>query len=310
MENRQEEPRFSVIIVTCNRLALLKECVAHASNQEKMPEKIIIINNESTDGTLEYLQEEQFQSPLYHIVNESENLGGAGGFSRGVETALAEKEDWFLLIDDDAMIAPDFLSSIAEAVKSHPECGAFTGVVETEGQIDTLHRRRRKKAGSVQMVNIPEEAYKGEEFELDAASFCGLVVGRKIVEKIGLPEKEFFIWNDDLEYSLRIRMHTEIRNINRARLNHKTNLYSQRSSKRYLWKDYYGFRNYFYTCRKYGNKTDCIMSYAIPRLRLIYWRMQHIISRKDYVYNLEMLNRCRKDAKQGKLGIVKEYFPG
>ena len=34
------------------------------------------------------------------------------------------------------------------------------------------------------------------------------------------------------------------------------------------------------------------------------------ISRKDYVYNLEMLNRCRKDAKQGKLGIVKEYFPG
>ena len=39
MENRQEEPRFSVIIVTCNRLALLKECVAHASNQEKMPEK-------------------------------------------------------------------------------------------------------------------------------------------------------------------------------------------------------------------------------------------------------------------------------
>lgn len=160
------------------------------------------------------------------------------------------------------------------------------------------------------MVNIPEAEYKGEGFELDAASFCGLVVGRKIVEKIGLPNREFFIWNDDLEYSLRIRMHSTIRNVNSARLNHKTNLYSQRSSKRYLWKDYYGFRNYFYTCRKYGNKMDCIMSYAIPRLRLIYWRMQHIISRKDYVYNLEMLNRCRKDAKQENLGIVKEYFPG
>lgn len=310
MENRQEETRFSVIIVTCNRLELLKECVAHASNQKKMPEKIIIINNASTDGTFEYLQEEQFQDPLYHIVNEAENLGGAGGFARGVETALTEKGDWFLLIDDDAMIAPDFLSEIGTAIEKYPECGAFTGVVETEGQLDPLHRRRRKKAGSVQMVNISEEEYKGESFELDAASFCGLVVGRKIVEKIGLPNREFFIWNDDLEYSLRIRMHSAIKNINSARLNHKTNLYSQRNSKKYLWKDYYGFRNYFYTCRKYGSKMDCVMSYAIPRLRLIYWRIQHIISRKDYVYNLEMLSRSWKDAKHEKLGIVKEYFPG
>ena len=81
--------------MTCNRLALLKECVAHASNQEKMPEKIIIINNASTDGTLEYLQEEQFQSPLYHIVNESENLAGQAVSPAASKQRLLKRETGF-----------------------------------------------------------------------------------------------------------------------------------------------------------------------------------------------------------------------
>lgn len=301
--------KYIIIIVTCNRINLLKECIECARNQKKSPEKIIIVNNNSNDGTKEYLEEEIMKNKLFFCIHETQNIGGAGGFTRGIEQALEENGDWILLIDDDAMLDNEYLSRISEAVERHPECGAFAGTVMTEGRVDVLHRRRFKKVNSIKLECIPFEEYKKREFLLDVASFCGLVVKKDVVKVIGLPEEKFFIWNDDLEYSLRIRKCTDIINVNQARLNHKTNLYDQRKSKRYLWKDYYGFRNYYYTCRKHGYLKECIFGYIKERVRLLYWRFQSKIGKEDYQYNVKLIQVAWKHAEKRELGINKKYFP-
>lgn len=302
--------KFIVIIVTCNRIQLLKECVECVLKQKTMPEKIIIINNNSTDGSKEYLEEEFSSNSLFIIANEKKNIGGAGGFSKGVELALKEQGDWLLLIDDDAMLSSDYLYQTAKAIDKKPQYKAFSGVVKVKNRIDITHRRRKMKKKRLSFQDIPEKEYRKEYFCLDAASFCGLVISKEIVQKIGLPEEAYFIWNDDLEYSLRIRKYTKILNVNQAILNHKTNLYSQRKSKKYLWKDYYGFRNFYYTCRKHGYKIDCIYSYLKERMRLIYWRFRKRISAEDYQYNIQMIQLSWKHAKDKQLGICHKYFPG
>lgn len=302
--------RFIVVIVTCNRLELLKECIECAKNQKTTPEKIIIVNNNSTDGTRDFLEREIVQEKRFCCIHEPKNVGGAGGFADGIRQALKETGEWIALIDDDAMLDYEYLFQISEAIDRHPNSRAFTGSVMAEGKIDVLHRRRLKKKKSIKLTNVPIEEYKKREFFLDAASFCGLVVKKDIVKEIGLPEENFFIWNDDLEYSLRIRELTNIVNANHAILNHKTNLYNQRESKRYLWKDYYGFRNFYYTCRKHGYLKDCMFAYLKERIRLIYWRLKKKVDQEEYDYNLKMICMAWKHAKEGKLGICNKYVPG
>lgn len=301
--------RFIVVIVTCNRLRLLRECIECALNQRKHPEKIIVVNNNSTDGTKEFLEQKALEEASICCVHESKNIGGAGGFTEGIRQALKEEGEWIVLIDDDAMLEYEYLSRISEIIDKYPDYGAFAGTVITEGKIDTLHRRRLKKKNSIKLAPVKLEEYEKEEFVLDAASFCGLVVKKDIVHKIGLPEEKYFIWNDDLEYSLRIRKLTKIINVNLAKLNHKTNLYNQRENKKYLWKDYYGFRNFYYTCIKHGYLIDCRLEYIKERMRLIYWRLQKKINKEDYLYNLRLLCTAWKHANMGQLGINKKYFP-
>ena len=98
--------KYGIVIVTYNRLSLLKECVEHAINQTIPATKIIIIDNSSTDGTKEYLK--IFKNDKRFVIsNETENLGGAGGFAKGIRLANQEDLEWIMLIDDDAILDYD-----------------------------------------------------------------------------------------------------------------------------------------------------------------------------------------------------------
>ena len=90
---------FTVVIVTYNRIKLLKECLERVENQTSCVESIVIVNNNSQDGTTEYLAT-LVENRKYHIVNLHENMGGAGGFYYGVKEALSCSGEWILLIDD------------------------------------------------------------------------------------------------------------------------------------------------------------------------------------------------------------------
>ncbi len=73
-------------------------------NQTASPDSIIIVNNASTDGTQTCLEELSAESTVYDIINLSQNIGGAGGFSKGIERAVQKDIESVLLIDDDAKV--------------------------------------------------------------------------------------------------------------------------------------------------------------------------------------------------------------
>lgn len=106
--------KYAVIIVTYNRELLLRECIDNVKNQIIVPNSIIIVNNASTDGTYEYLEELTKKSELFDIIHLSKNTGGAGGFAKGIECALQKDVDSVLIIDDDAMIEKDYMQKILQ----------------------------------------------------------------------------------------------------------------------------------------------------------------------------------------------------
>ena len=240
--------KHAIVIVTFNRLALLQGCLEAVWNQTHPYDLVVIVDNASTDGTKEYLQQFCDRSGTL-IRREKKNRGGAGGFEAGLRAAYAAGADWFTLIDDDAFLRPDFLKEICRAIGEYgQEYDCFSGVPLTEG-IRIGHRRRVSGHLIKREVPVPETEYEKPFFLCDIASFCGMVVSKRAVSRIGFPEGRYFLWYDDTEYSLRISKESPIMNWNKAVIDHRAPM----ESGSYVagWKEYYGIRNRICMAKKH-----------------------------------------------------------
>lgn len=256
-----KKSKIAILIVTYNRLTLLKECLEAVLHQSMMPADIFIVNNHSTDGTEEYLQSlYEYQEPAIYIVNTKENLGGAGGFEVGVKEALKHRDYKFLLfIDDDAILKHDFLERIELAIKDSPQVSLFAGSVLCGGVIDTNHRRKISNRLIFSESWIPKKFY-GSRFYCELATFCGFIADRKVMEIAGAPRGDYFIWYDDTEYCLRCEKIlkkmgriSKILVVPDAKINHKSKMVNKDGDilMRTDWRSRYGWKNRYDVAKRY-----------------------------------------------------------
>lgn len=185
------------IVVTHNRRQLLKKCIEALRTQTCKPDSIIVVDNNSTDGTREWLRQEQQDILCIH----QENQGCAGGMATGIQHGVSLGADWFWLMDDDTL--PQ--ASALEKLKEHP---SFTsGTAGFLGSVVKWHD------GNVHVMNLlnPDCVSKWlgtvlieKSIPVVSASFVSILVSRKAVERVGLPLRGLFIWGDDIEFTRRI----------------------------------------------------------------------------------------------------------
>ncbi len=303
--------KYCCVVVTYNRLALLKECINALENQIKKFDKVFIINNNSTDGTDQYL--EIINKELFKIINLSQNIGGAGGFYEGMRH-FSNDYDYCLLIDDDAILAENFLLELSKYVENeeYKEFKAFSGTVIVDNSIDITHRRIITNNVTLKTKNVDINDYSKDCTVIDLASFCGLLINYSLKEKIGLPKKDFFIWYDDTEYCFRINKYSKILNINKAILNHKTKL--EDNNKQFSWKSYYGYRNSYVTGVMHSSRKSIYKIYSVFKLMLlnIYYFFLFLFGKdkKNTLLKMKAHNKAYCDGKHNKLGINEVYYPG
>ncbi|MCR4796887.1 MAG: glycosyltransferase [Lachnospiraceae bacterium] len=299
--------RTIAVIVTYNRIELLKECLGKVDAQEIPFSRIIVVDNASTDGTREYL--DSIADPRYVILHAKVNEGGAGGFYRGMEKAMEEPFDWILLIDDDAMIRPDYMRILLEKAPDFSGAPALAGRVVTDHRTDVSHRRRVTNRLIFSETPVEEKEYERENFYCDTATFCGLLLRGDVVRRAGLPKKEYFIWCDDTEYCLRIidKEH-RVTVIPQAVLDHKTVLSTDKGSllMRIETKSYYGYRNRYDAAKLHiGGLTPLMirLEYRIFYI-LSFWisRSSDPKVREQGQFNRRVLKAILEDTKSGRLG--------
>ena len=99
---------LAAVVVTYNRKALLVECLTALLNQTHCPDRIYVIDQNSTDGTEDLLRECGILSNRrVSYWKSSENTGGAGGFRSGIAKAYQAGYSWIWVMDDDAIPDPD-----------------------------------------------------------------------------------------------------------------------------------------------------------------------------------------------------------
>ena len=289
--------KYAVVITTHNREQLLRECVEHVQHQTIPPDKIIIVNNASTDGTGRYLKTLSEQYKTIDVIDLLVNTGGAGGFAVGIERAAETAAAWVLVIDDDAIIAIDYMEQIFAAAQQNAMYQAFAGAVTVNGQIDTCHRRNLTGIGLLSK-NCKEEVYEQSCFACDIASFCGMVVDLSLVRQIGLPHAEYFIWYDDTEYSLRIHNYSRFLVVPQAVLTHKITQLEKTHPRRYDWKEYYAIRNRLLMVQEHGTILDRAVNFFNLFVHVIFrnW-LFGVIKRDNYdwAYERGLVRKALRD---------------
>lgn len=298
--------RYVAVVVTCNRVHLLKKCINNLLQQTLELSRIIVVNNGKDDETYSYL--ESLENDKIASIHLETNCGGAGGFYAGIEIALKEESDFVILLDDDAILDKRFCECIDVASKRYPQCKAFCGTVETNNIIDTSHRLRLFSKLFSLYREVPVEEYSQKDFECDFLSFCGAVISTELIKIIGLPRKEYFIWYDDMEYSCRIREKSEIINVNNALINHCRVITSNTEAN---WRLYYGVRNRFDMVRRHMGRNALVVLYLRTFLVMLEKYALSVIKEKEkyrYIascYKLGMYDAIRKRDGYNKL-FVKE----
>ena len=132
-------PTVCAIVVTYNRRELLVECLEKLQAQTRPPDRILVVDNASTDDTLELLSKREGVD----VLALDTNGGGAGGFEAGLREARRAGHDWYWLLDDDTFAEPDCLEQLLAGVERAPSPPAvMTSVV-------------RWKDGSLHPMNWP-----------------------------------------------------------------------------------------------------------------------------------------------------------
>jgi len=189
------------IVVTHNRREMLGLCLAALARQSRAPDRVLVVDNASSDGTAAMVERDH---PGVELLALSENEGGAGGFHEGMRRAHAGGAEWMWLMDDDTIARPEALAELLAALVqlggSDPPTLLASKVVWRDGRVHPMNFPHPERA---RMERIVDGAERGL-MPLRVASFVSLLVHRGVVDRHGLPLKHFFIWSDDVEYTSRV----------------------------------------------------------------------------------------------------------
>ena len=242
--------KIAAVVVTFNRLSLLKKTVQCLKSTPSL-DTIIIVNNGSTDGTEEWLSE---QCGL--TVIQQENVGGSGGFHTGMKYAYEAGFDWIWCMDDDVFPASDCLEKLLR--QDRADTGILCPRRMQNGRIFVNECRKVNLSNPFTSLHQQKLSAEGinEPVSIMGMVFEGPLIKREVVEKIGYPNKDLFIFYDDTDYSYRtVLAGYKVMYVPDALLQ-KEQFFTQdtwkEKQKKKKWKRMYQIRNSAYFNHHYG----------------------------------------------------------
>lgn len=189
------------VVVTWNREDLLALTLAGLAAQSRPPEAVVVVDNASTDGSGGVAARHPV---VTEVVTMPRNVGGAGGFAAGMARAIeGHAADLVWLMDDDTVPSPEALQELLRARDAYP------------GEVRLVASRADWHDGREHPMNTPRRrvgisraadgaAAHAAARPVRSASFVSVLVDAAAVRRVGLPVADYFLWNDDFEFTARL----------------------------------------------------------------------------------------------------------
>lgn len=212
---------IAIIIVHYNTPQETKDCLKSLEDIKTtgFNHKIILVDNGSKKQLK--LSKAYFNKNVEVLRSES-NLGFTGGNNLGISHAIKNyQSDYFLLLNSDTIVDPNFLMALYNSIKETPQAGlASSKIYFYKGSefFGKSYRRDQKgkvlwyAGGSIDWLNITafhrgvDELDRGQfdnQKESDFATGCSVLIKREVIERVGILDKKYFLYMEDVDFSVR-----------------------------------------------------------------------------------------------------------
>lgn len=198
----------AIILVNYNGVCDTIECIRSLLCVSGIEYEIIVVDNGSTDDSIVALKKEQLQS-RFTLLEVSENKGFSAGNNIGIKYAQEKNAEYYLLLNNDTIVKPDFLQYLLAGFELQNNCGVTTGRIFYYSMQDTIWYAGGSLSPKTGRCVHFEFGQKDENLDVfpknvSFASGCCMCLSKKIVESVGFLNEDFFLYEEDSEYCYRI----------------------------------------------------------------------------------------------------------
>ena len=267
--------KICIVILNYNSFSDTKDCIVSLMNQTYKAFTILIIDNHSSDGSIENLQS---NFPNLVFIKNNKNLGFTGGCNMGINYGIDSGYDYILLLNNDTVAHPKMLENIFSYIELHPDVSLLTGKIYYKdfpnklwyagGKLDYL----RLKGIHSKLNRYQDDINEKNKFEVNFISGCMMVIKRDVIDKIGLLDDFFFANYEDVDYCLRVSFAgLSMSYLSNAIIWHKVSPNFKSSNKliKFTPVSYYlKARNKIYLIKKYAKVYSilCLIVFNSPKL--------------------------------------------
>lgn len=210
--------KLSIIIVSFNTKEIITKCIQAIVDSEKFADtfEIIVIDNASTDGSVQYLKE---KIPHIKMISLEKNIGFAAANNIGVKNSIGE---YILFLNPDVIIEKDTIHTILEYIENSKTCGIVSAKLVLEnGKIDDACHRGfptpwnafchfsglSKLFSKFKLFTGYSLNYLNKEtiHEVDSVSGAFMMIKRKVGDTCNWWDEDYFWYGDDLDICYRVK---------------------------------------------------------------------------------------------------------
>lgn len=261
------EPLVSIIVLNYNGREDTLACLRSLEHLTYRNTDVIVVDNASSDGTEAAVRAAY---PDKTFIQTGANLGFTGGNNVGIRHALEKGADYVLLLNNDTIVAPDFISVMVEVMEQNPDVGVAGPMIYYFSAPETIWSAGGKidwARGLTSMIGVNEDdksQYGLSPRQTDFVTGCALMAKRAVWEKAGLLDDKFFMYYEETEWCVRAtRAGYKIMLIPAAMIWHKISLEARATSPRtyyymtrnrllFLHRTHAGYASWFYTLSEYA----------------------------------------------------------
>ncbi len=217
--------KVAIVVLNWNGLADTKSVLKDIKklNKSGLEIELVVVDNGSTDGSVEGLRSIKTQNVSYTFLENSENLGFAGGNNVGIKYSLDKGADLVLILNNDIILDKNFLVEMVKNFLENPKIGAVSPKIYFAKGYE-FHKDRYKEkdlgkviwyaGGDIDWDNVYGATSGVDEVDIgrynlekntDFATGTCMLVSREVLEKVGVFDEKYFLYYEDTDLSVRIK---------------------------------------------------------------------------------------------------------
>lgn len=245
------EKKVAIILVNYNAQQYMDEFLGSIYLQDYSNIEVVLVDNASTDSSIAWLKE---NAPKVRLIEMQENVGFGEGCNIGMRYAIEELgAEYVLLLNIDTVIQSNLVSELQRYADDNTVTTAQIYCGEKGAALEPWYAGGEIDKNTAQTNQILYPMPESETYEVGFISGCCMMIHKKVIDKIGYFDSQYFLYYEDTDYCVRIQnAGIAMKYITTTSLWHKVGGSSLGGSETSCSTQYYVTRNRLHFADKYS----------------------------------------------------------